>query len=57
VQKVVAELDVMPKEVSVEVGLKFAFEAGAGFFAIAKAGTEADMKVSLTWEPRKGSGE
>ena len=53
VQQVVAGLDVMPKEVTVEVGLKFAFEAGTGFFAIAKAGTEADMRVSLTWEPRK----
>ena len=49
-QDIVGDLDVRPREVSVEVGLKL--KAQAGFFAIATAGTEADMKVKLTWEPK-----
>lgn len=53
VQKMVSGLDATPEKVTVDVGLKFAFEAGTGFFAIAKAGTTADVKVSLTWEPKK----
>ncbi|NVO22624.1 CU044_2847 family protein [Donghicola mangrovi] len=54
VQQMVAKLDVTPEKVTIDVGLKFACEAGVGFFAIAKAETTADMKVSLTWEPKKG---
>lgn len=50
-QDVLGGLDVTPKEVTVEVGLTLKGEAG--FFAIAKAGTEAAMKVTLTWEPGK----
>lgn len=48
VQDVVGGLKVTPKEVSVEIGLKLKGEAG---FIIAKAGTEAEMKIALTWEP------
>jgi hypothetical protein len=42
-------LDLTPREVSVEIGLKMTGSAG---FIIAKAGAETEMKVSLTWEPR-----
>ncbi len=42
-------LDLTPKEVSVEIGLKMSGSAG---FIIAKAGAETEMKVSLTWEPK-----
>ena len=45
-------LDLTPKEVSVEIGLKMSGSAG---FIIAKAGAETEMKVSLTWEPKGGS--
>lgn len=49
VQDIVQELANTPKEVTVEVGLKLVGEAG--FFAIAKAGTEAEMRVKLSWRP------
>ncbi len=45
-------LDLTPKEVSVEIGLKMSGSAG---FIIAKAGAETEMKVSLTWEPKGGA--
>ena len=45
-------LDLTPKEVSVEIGLKMSGSAG---FIIAKAGSEVEMKVALTWEPKGGS--
>lgn len=45
-------LDLTPREVSVEIGLKMTGSAG---FIIAKAGAETEMKVSLTWEPRPKS--
>ncbi len=45
---VIASLAVKPQQVSVEIGLKLEGEAG---FIIAKAGTAAEMKVALTWEP------
>ncbi|SOB89454.1 hypothetical protein SAMN05877809_10110 [Rhodobacter sp. JA431] len=54
VQQMVSSLDVTPEKVTIDVGLKFDFKAGVGIFAIAQAGTTADMKVSLTWEPKKG---
>jgi sulfur carrier protein ThiS len=47
-QDLIADLDVRPREVSVEVGLKLVGETG---FIIAKAGAETEMKVALTWEP------
>lgn len=47
---VVGEIDLTPSEVSVEVGLKLTGSAG---FIIAKAEGEAEMKVSLKWEPAK----
>ena len=49
VQQVIGGLDVTPKEVSVEIGLKLVGEAG---FIIAKAGTEAEMTIALKWEPQ-----
>ncbi len=49
IQDIVNDLDVRPKEVTVEVGLTFKGEAGV--FAIAKAGTEAEMKIALKWAP------
>lgn len=49
IQQVVGNLDVTPREVTVEVGLKLKGEAG---FVIAKAGAEAEMKIALKWEPR-----
>ncbi|NBC34610.1 MAG: hypothetical protein GVY13_18185 [Alphaproteobacteria bacterium] len=45
-------LDLTPEEVSIDVGLKMTGSAG---FIIAKAGAETEMKVSLTWKPRKTS--
>lgn len=50
VQDIVNNLATTPKEVTVEVGLTLKGEAG--FFAIAKAGTEAEMRVTLSWEPK-----
>jgi hypothetical protein len=47
-QEVIGKLDVAPKEVSVEVGLKL--EGSAGFI-IARAGAETSMKITLKWEP------
>lgn len=47
-QDLIAGLDLVPKQVSVEVGLKMSGSAG---FVIAKAGAETEMKVALTWEP------
>ena len=47
-QDVINSLDLTPKEVSVEIRLKIAGEAGC---ILAKAGTAAEMKVALTWEP------
>lgn len=46
-------LDIMPSEVSVQIGLKL---TGAAGFVIAKAGAESEMKVSLKWEPKRGRG-
>lgn len=57
VQKTVGNLDVTPEKVTIDVGLKLAFKAGTGFLAIATAETTADLKVSLTWEPKKGRAE
>lgn len=57
VQQMVDNLDVTPEKVTIDVGLKLAFKAGTGFLAIATAETTADMKVSLTWEPKKGRAE
>lgn len=48
-QSLVERLDLRPREVAVEIGLKMTGSAG---FIIAKAGAETEMKVSLTWEPR-----
>ena len=49
---VVGRLDVRPSEVSFEVGLKM---VGAVGFVVAKAGAETEMRVSLTWSPRRSS--
>lgn len=51
-QGLVEGLDVKPTKVEVEVGLKL--RAEGNFFAIAKAGTDAETRVKLTWEPGKG---
>lgn len=48
-QDLIATLDVAPREVTVEIGLKMAGSAG---FIIAKAEAETEMKVALKWEPR-----
>jgi hypothetical protein len=53
VEDLIKGLDLRPKEVSVQVGLKLKGEAG---FIIAKAGTEAEMQVSLKWQPGTGKG-
>ncbi len=53
-QDLIMGLDLTPKEVSVEIGLKMSGSAG---FIIAKAGAETEMKVSLTWEPAAGTGK
>lgn len=42
-------LDLTPKEVSVEIGMKL---SAKGWFVIAQAGSEAEMKIALTWEPK-----
>jgi Trypsin-co-occurring domain 1 len=42
-------LDLTPKEVAVQIGLRMSTSAG---FIIAKAGAETDMKISLKWEPQ-----
>ena len=47
---VVHDIKLTPSEVAVEVGLKLTGSAG---FIIAKAEGEAEMKVSLKWEPAK----
>lgn len=54
VEDLVMDLDLTPKEVSVEIGLKMSGSAG---FIIAKADAEAEMKVALTWElsPKAGA--
>lgn len=44
----IGNLDLMPSEVAVEIGLKMTGSAG---FIIAKAGAETEMKVALKWEP------
>ena len=49
IQEIVQGMNARPKEVTVEVGLTLKGEAG--FFAIAKAGSEAQMKVKMSWEP------
>lgn len=50
VQDVISAIETAPKEVSMEVGLKL--RARASFFSIATAGTEADIKLKLVWEPQ-----
>lgn len=50
-QDIIDGLDVTPQKVEVEVGLKL--RAEGNLFAIAKAGTDAETRVKLTWEPRK----
>lgn len=49
-EELILGLDLTPKEVSVEIGLKMSGSAG---FVIAKAGAETEMKVALTWEPKR----
>ena len=51
-EDLITGLDLTPKEVSVEIGLKLSGSAG---FIIAKAGAETEMKVALTWEPKGGA--
>lgn len=48
-QDMIDDMDLRPREVAVEIGLKMSGSAG---FVIAKAGAETEMKVSLTWEPK-----
>ncbi len=48
VQGVIGDLQVTPKEVSVQFGLKL---SGGADFLIASAKGEADMRVTLKWEP------
>jgi hypothetical protein len=48
VQGVIGDLKVTPKEVSVQFGLKL---SGGADFLIASAKGEADMRVTLKWEP------
>ena len=47
-QDLVMGLDLTPREVTVEIGLKMTGSAG---FVIARAGAETEMKVTLTWQP------
>ena len=47
---IVQSLPLAPEEVSFEFNLKMSGSVG---FVIAKAGAESEMKVSLTWAPRK----
>lgn len=49
---VVHGISLTPSEVAVEVGLKLTGSAG---FIIAKTEGEAEMKVSLKWEPGKNA--
>ena len=49
IEDMILQLDLTPREVGVEVGLKVTGSAG---FIIAKAGAESEMKVSLKWQPR-----
>lgn len=51
-QDVIGGIKLTPKEVSVEIGMKLTGEAG---FIIASAKGEADMRITLTWEPGSGS--
>ena len=53
-QELIGNLDLTPKEVSVEIGLTIAGEAG---WIIAKAGTSAEIKIALTWEPGAKHGD
>jgi hypothetical protein len=46
----IKDLDVLPETVSVDLGLKLIGSAG---FVIAKAGAETELRISLTWKPRK----
>lgn len=52
VEDLIKSLDLVPSEVSVQVGLKLTGQAG---FIIAKAGTEAEMQVALKWQPGAGT--
>lgn len=52
-EDLITSLDLTPREVSVEIGLKMTGSAG---FVIAKAGAETEMKVALTWEPKRAAG-
>ena len=54
VEDLIKGLNFVPREVSVQVGLKLKGEAG---FIIAKAGTEAEMQISLKWQPAIGKGD
>ena len=47
-QDVIGGIRLAPKEVSVEIGMKLTGSAG---FIIASAKGEADMRITLTWEP------
>lgn len=47
-QDVIGGIKLTPKEVSVEIGMKLTGSAG---FIIASAKGEADMRITLTWEP------
>lgn len=47
-QDVVGSLAVVPKEITIELGIKVTADAG---IVIAKAGTEGSLTVTLTWEP------
>jgi hypothetical protein len=48
VQGVIGDLQVTPKEVSVQFGLKL---SGGADFLITSAKGEADMRITLKWEP------
>lgn len=50
VQSQFADMDVLPSEVKVAVGLKFSASSG---FVIAKAGGETVINVTMTWSPDK----
>ena len=47
-QDVIGGIRLTPREVSVEIGMKLTGSAG---FIIASAKGEADMRITLTWEP------
>lgn len=48
IQDALKDLDIAPKDVAIELNLKFIGEAG---FVIAKAGTEAEFKILISWTP------